>query len=133
MRARGERARAGEREAAALLEACGLDVIDSQVTIAYAIEVDGRAWSVPLRADYLVRDRATRETYVAEVKTGALAPRIDHAATRRQLLEYAVAFSSALGADGVLLVDVEARAIHAVSFPIAAANRRTRRVLRTGS
>lgn len=117
MRARAHRARAGELDAITLLEACGLDVIDSQVAIEYPIEVDGETVMVSLRADHLVRDRDTRATYIAEVKTGLLAPRIDTAATRRQLLEYAVAFHSAFGAAGVLLVDAEARAIHSVVFP----------------
>ena len=41
--------------------------------------------------------------FVAEVKTGALAPSLDHAPTRRQILEYCAAFD----VDGALLVDAE--------------------------
>ncbi len=54
---------------------------------------------------------------VAEVKTGERAPSLTTAATRRQLLEYAVAY----GADGVLLVDPEAGAIREVDFALAVA------------
>ena len=50
---------------------------------------------------------------MAEVKTGAVATKIETAATRRQMLEYAVAF----GTDGVLLVDMQAREIRDVVFP----------------
>lgn len=46
------------------------------------------------------------------MKTGKLAPRLDHAATRRQLLEYRVAF----GVDGVLLVDAEAERVTVVEL-----------------
>lgn len=123
LRARFARAAAGERGAAALLEAHGLDVLGAQVSIEYPIEVDGEIVLVPLRADYVVRDPKTRARYVAEVKTGALAPRIDTAATRRQLLEYEVAFD----VDGVLLVDAEARAIHSVAFSSASRTQTRRR------
>jgi hypothetical protein len=49
---------------------------------------------------------------VAEVKSGKLAPRIETAATRRQLLEYRVAFD----VDGVLLVDEEAGRVSEIVF-----------------
>jgi hypothetical protein len=51
---------------------------------------------------------------VAEVKTGTLAPRIETATTRRQLLEYRVAFA----VDGVLLVDADAGTVRRVEFPL---------------
>ena len=50
---------------------------------------------------------------MAEVKTGRLAPRLETSATRRQLLEYRVAFD----VDGVLLVDVDAGRVHSLEFP----------------
>ncbi len=50
---------------------------------------------------------------MAEVKTGAAAPQLSTAATRRQLLEYRVAFD----VDGVLLVDAEAGRVQRVVFP----------------
>ena len=64
------------------------------------------------RADYLVARNVER--YVAEVKTGRLAPRIDTATTRRQLLEYRLAFD----VDGVLLVDAESAKVHRIVFPL---------------
>jgi hypothetical protein len=60
-----------------------------------------------------VRSRVGR--YIAEVKTGRAAVRLDTAATRRQLLEYRVAFD----VDGVLLVDAEAGEIRLVEFPLS--------------
>jgi hypothetical protein len=74
---------------------------------------DGEPQAIELRADLLV-SRAGRR-FVAEVKTGASAPRLQTPATRRQLLEYSVAYD----ADGVLLVDIDAQRIHEVRFPHA--------------
>lgn len=106
------RAREVERQAARLLEARGYTVLGSQIETRYTLVVDGDATEVTLRADYLVA-RAGRQ-FVAEVKSGMVAPRLDTAATRRQLLEYRVAFQ----VDGVLLVDGEARRVHEVTFPM---------------
>lgn len=105
-------ARRGEKEARAFLETRGYDVVGEQVTVAYEVVVDGEAITVTLSADYLVRRGGRR--LVAEVKTGEVAPKIETRATRRQLLEYHVAF----GADGVLLVDMTARTVREVVFPL---------------
>ena len=120
VRVRNAHAHDGEREAAALLEAHGYTVVGRQVTIDYPVELDGELVEMTLRADYLV----TREGYsfIAEVKTGIHAPRIDTAATRRQLLEYDVAF----GVDGILLVDADAGRIHSVAFPMLTRRRALR-------
>lgn len=105
--------RAGEGEASAVewLEGLGYEILGAQVSIDYPVCVDERLTIVTLRADYLVR-RDGRD-YVAEVKTGGVAPRIETAATRRQLLEYRVAFA----VDGVLLVDAERQRVQVVTFP----------------
>lgn len=105
-------ARRGEKEARALLSARGFTVLGEQVSTSYAIEVDGQRVDVSVFADYLVERGGRR--YVAEVKTGEQAPKIETRATRRQLLEYHVAFDAA----GVLLVDMNAKAIREVVFPL---------------
>ena len=110
-RRRAARAGAGEARAASLLAAAGYRVIEQQACVEWAPLVDGAPHVILLRADYLVVSRAG-ELLVAEVKTGDVAPSLDAAATRRQLLEYAVAFA----ADGVLLVCPEHDAIHRVDF-----------------
>lgn len=80
--------------------------------------VDGEPLAVELHADYLVEgqpgDDGRCERLVAEVKTGDQAPLLTTAATRRQLLEYRVAWR----ADGVLLVCPERGQIHRVDFPL---------------
>lgn len=101
----------GEADAEALLEEAGYEILEVQAPGSWGMEVDGEPVEVAVRADFLVsRDGAT---YVAEVKTGRLAPDPRHPATRRQLLEYAFAFQP----DGLLLIDVEEGAIIEVRFP----------------
>ncbi len=112
-RSRMLRARRGEHAARGLLISLGFEVMDAQAPGSVVLQVDGERSVHAVRADYLVR-RGGR-TFVAEVKTGARAPSLDHAPTRRQLLEYRSAFAI----DGILLVDPEARRVREVSFPDA--------------
>ncbi|HEU5060064.1 MAG TPA: hypothetical protein VFU21_26210 [Kofleriaceae bacterium] len=109
-RRRCARAAAGEREAEGLLADRGFSILDRQAGLVWAIECDGEPHAVELRADLLVERGGRR--YVAEVKTGVAAPLLTNAATRRQLLEYCVAYQ----VDSVLLVDIDAQAIREVTF-----------------
>lgn len=111
-RRRARRAVEGEHEAEALLRDAGYDVCDRQVALTWTIMCDGEAVDIELRADLIVERDGAR--YVAEVKTGEHAPRISNAATRRQLLEYLVAYK----ADGVLLVDVPEERVQQVEFGV---------------
>jgi len=111
-RRRGARAVQGEREAEHLLGRLGYAVVARQVSLEWAIACDGEDHPVDLRADLLVERDGRR--YVAEVKTGISAPLLTNAATRRQLLEYCVAYQ----VDAALLVDVEAERVREVSFPL---------------
>ena len=110
-RRRAARALAGESDAEALLAGAGYRVIDRQVSHTWRFACDGEPVEAALRCDLLVDGPDGR--LVAEVKTGAAAPRLETAATRRQLLEYQIAY----GADGVLLVDAEAGQVRRVEFP----------------
>jgi Holliday junction resolvase-like predicted endonuclease len=112
MRRRAQRARAGEVAAEALLESQGFRIIARQPQRQWSLTVDGEPRTVDMRADLLAERRGL--TYVAEVKTGTVAPRLDTAATRRQLLEYRLAY----GVQGVLLVDMSEGTIHEVVFPL---------------
>lgn len=110
LQSRFARGAEGEREAIAILERHGYAIEAAQIATTYAVDVDGEPTRVAVRADYLVVRHGER--YVAEVKTGALAPRLDTAATRRQLLEYQHAFA----VRGVLLVDADAATVRTVAF-----------------
>lgn len=109
---RASRALRGEKNAETLLAAKGYRVIDRQVTRIFNVRVDELTHAIELRADLLVN--RGEKTFVAEVKTGEQAPSIETANTRRQLLEYRVAFD----VDGVLLVDVENDSVQDVVFPL---------------
>lgn len=121
VRARLERARArehnvrakrGERDAERLLRAHGYSICERQLRASYTILVDQVATPVELVFDLVVERNGERR--IAEVKTGAHAPRLSRAETRRQLLEYQLA----TGTRGVLLVDPEAETLTEISFPI---------------
>ncbi|MEZ4392375.1 MAG: hypothetical protein R3A48_14905 [Polyangiales bacterium] len=101
----------GELRAEPLLRRLGYEVLARQARGGYDLAVDGEPCAIALRADFLVARGGRR--FVAEVKTGRLAPRLETSATRRQLLEYRVAFD----VDGVLLVDVDAGRVRALEFP----------------
>ena len=105
------RAGEGEKYAAEFLRHAGFDILGTQVASRYELIVDGAPVTIEVRADLIV-ERA-RKRFVVEVKTGKLAPRLETAATRRQLLEYQLAFE----AEGVLLFDAEASALRTVTFP----------------
>jgi hypothetical protein len=110
-RRRAARAGAGEDRAGSLLVAAGFRIVARQARVEWVPLVDGEPFATELRADYLVE--ADGELFVAEVKTGDEAPSLATAATRRQLLEYSIAFA----VDGVLLVCPERDEIKRVEFP----------------
>ena len=111
-RRRGARAVRGEQDAEELLEDHGFEILERQLRKNWVLDCDGENAEFELRADLLVaRDG---QQYIAEVKTGERAPDLRNAATRRQLLEYAVAYESPT----ILLVDVEGEEIHEVTFPL---------------
>jgi len=123
-RRRAGRAIAGEDTAAGMLARAGFRIVGRQVRVWWSPTIDGVPCETELRADYLVE--ADGEVLVAEVKTGEQAPQLSTAATRRQLLEYSIAFGAfgAHGARGVLLVCPELGTISRVEFPLTGANRR---------
>lgn len=104
-------AQAGEGAAEALLEAEGFSVLERQVSVEGALCLDGDEVAFRVRLDLRVeRDGLL---YIAEVKTGTLAPDPSFPATRRQLREYA----ALLPDHGILLVDMESETITEVAFP----------------
>lgn len=109
-RGRNRVAQDGEAEAEVILERLGYRVVERQARAAWSMVVDGEEQPIEVRADLIVTRKG--RTFVAEVKTGTLAPDPTHPPTRRQLLEYSLVF----GASEILLVDVPSRAVRSVSF-----------------
>jgi hypothetical protein len=112
LRERARRGAEGELEAEPLLRRLGYRIEARQAVGTWTVHVGAEPREVQVRADFLVR-RGSR-LLAADVKTGRLAPRIESAATRRQLLEYRLAFE----VDGVLLVDVENGQAQEVEFTL---------------
>lgn len=102
---RAKRGRIAEQRAASLLERRGYRIVASQVEWPCELLVDGRETRYKVRGDYLVERRG--RTYLAEVKSGAQATRIENPATRRQVLEYLSVFP----VSSVLLVDMESETV----------------------
>lgn len=98
--ARRRRGARGERDARSLLRRAGYRIVAEQPEGAIELLLDGERTPLPLRADFLVQRGGAR--FVADAKTGKSAD-VRHAATRRQLLEYALAYDC----EGALLVDPE--------------------------
>lgn len=102
---------AAERRAESLLRRRGYRVVGRQVRRRWPVVVGGRRDHVDLRVDLVVTRGGRR--FVAEVKHGDLVASAAHGPTRRQLLEYLLAY----GTDGVLLVDAGAGTIDEIRFP----------------
>ncbi len=89
-------------------------MLGRQVPGSWTVLADGEPVTFGLRADYLVVRDDRR--YIAEVKTGRVAPRLSHGPTRRQLLEYSAAFDVC----GVILVDADADTLTHVEVDFSA-------------
>ena len=109
---RSKRAQRGEMHAERLLRKAGFRIEGRQVPKTVTIMIDGVPAEYSLRADFVCRKKKLR--FVAEAKTGSVAPSVHHRPTRRQLLEYRYAFD----VDGVLLVDAETDVVHHIVFPM---------------
>lgn len=116
LRLQVDRAQAAERRAARLVEAAGFRICAQQVTGGYTFVIDGQPRLARVRADLIARD--SRRRYVVEVKTGSAA-KPNLATTRRQLLEYHLAFA----VQGVILADLERNRLHRVHFAFTRAGR----------
>lgn len=106
-----KRALVAERAALDLLRHEGYHVLDTQLRQTWTVRHGAQEFDINLRADVLVRRGPQR--FIAEVKSSAAVADPRHGPTRRQLLEYAIAY----GTDGVLLVDMHAGRVEEISFP----------------
>lgn len=101
----------GERDAEKLIKQLGYKIVLRHPPATYAMAVDGEPQGVPLTADFLLELKGKR--VIAEVKTGKAA-KIEQAETRRQMLEYQLAF----GVDALLLIDMDTKQVRTVRFPL---------------
>lgn len=109
-RKRARRAVRGEARAERLARRLGYRVDARQLAGRHRVEIDGVPVQVQLRADLSLHGSGDR--LIGEVKTGQGAdPTFE--ATRRQLLEYAVAYRS----PEILLFDMRTETVRRVRFP----------------
>ena len=101
----------GEKQALKLLKRAGYRVTETQVSGEIDIEIDGVLEGHKVRADALATKAG--QIFLVEVKGGETAADPRNRQTRRQLLEYALAFDT----DGLLLVDTVNRQIRTIRFP----------------
>ena len=101
----------GEDIALALLERAGFEIVSTQAGATISVEVDNVTETYRVRADAIVRKQG-RE-FLVEMKGTSTSADIGNRQTRRQLLEYAVAFE----VDECLLVNAEDETIQIVRFP----------------
>ena len=109
-RSRNAGAQRGEAFAEELLTDQGFRILERQVRRQGTFYIDGEAIDFDVRVDLLVERGG--EQFVAEVKTGTLAPDPCHPPTRRQLREYAELFPEC----GLLLVDADMGEVLEVEF-----------------
>ena len=101
----------GEALAWKMLKRAGYHVTQTQVSGEIDIEVDGVLEAHTVRADALAQK--DEQLFLVEVKGGQASADPRNRQTRRQLLEYALAFDT----DGLLLVDAANRRIRTIRFP----------------
>lgn len=111
------KAKKSEVKALDLLYRHGYQVLDIQKDAFYTLYVDNKPFKACVKADVIVKK--ANKTYVAEVKSGKKAPSPTLPATRRQLLEYFMAYKP----DGLLLVDMEKEKIRKIEYPISKNNK----------
>ena len=102
---------AGERRAEAVLEREGYEILERQTLGGYQLKVDGAPVSINLRADFIAKKDG--QIVLAEVKAGRDNATASVRATRRQLLEYTLAFD----VDALALVDVTNERVIQIEFP----------------
>ena len=100
-----------EKDAEKLLKKLGYTLLQRQPPGSYWAVADGEPLAVKVTGDLLVELKG--KTFMAEVKTGKAA-KLDNAETRRQMLEYQLAFP----VDGILLVDMDEKKVRTIRFPL---------------
>ncbi len=100
-----------EKDAEKLLKKLGYNVMQKQPPATYWAVVDGEPKSFNVSGDLLLEKGG--QSFLAEVKTGKAA-KLENEATRRQILEYQLAF----GVDGILLLDMDAKVMRTIRFPL---------------
>jgi CRISPR/Cas system-associated exonuclease Cas4 (RecB family) len=110
LRKRFSKSRQAEKEAEKILRKNGYAIIDAQKSKPLLITIGDKIHRYLVRIDYLVRKRG--KVFVVEVKSGEKIPYITNRETRRQMLEYYLAYQPC----GILLLNMKNKNISEVKF-----------------
>ena len=110
LRKRFSKSRQAEKEAEKILRKNGYTVIDAQKSKPLLITVGDKIHRYLVRIDYLARKGG--KVFVVEVKSGEKIPYITNRETRRQMLEYYLAYQPC----GILLLNMKNKSISEVKF-----------------
>ncbi len=105
-----QHAKAVEKDAEKLLKEEGYKILSSQDRGIYKLKVNGETKEILVIPDFVVKKNG--KVFIAEVKRGKEVGSIKNSHTRRQLLEYFMAYAP----DGVLLLDMNNFTINTVEF-----------------
>jgi Holliday junction resolvase-like predicted endonuclease len=117
LRKRFSKSRQAEKEAEKILKKNGYAIIDAQKSKPLLITIGDKIHRYLVRIDYLVRKRG--KVYVVEVKSGEKIPYITNRETRRQMLEYYLAYQPS----GILLLNMKNKNISEVKFQFESTSR----------
>ncbi|MGB6370291.1 MAG: hypothetical protein WBF68_04585 [Atribacterota bacterium] len=117
LRKRFSKSRQAEKEAEKILRKNGYAIIDVQKSKPLLITIGGKIHRYLVRIDYLARKRG--KVYVVEVKSGEKIPYITNRETRRQMLEYYLAYQPS----GILLLNMKNKSISEVKFQFESTSR----------
>ncbi len=99
-----------EKKAERWLKRNGFQIMEKQQSRPLIIQIGETCHRYLIRTDFLVKKGGRK--YIVEVKSGQKNSRITHRDTRRQLLEYLLAFKSY----GIILFDMERKKFSEVKF-----------------
>ena len=117
LKQRFSKSRQAEKEAEKILRKRGYTIIDVQKCKPLLITIGDKIHRYLVRIDYLVRKRG--KVYVVEVKSGEKIPYITNRETRRQMLEYYLAYQPS----GIILLNMKSRSISEVKFQFESTSR----------
>jgi len=110
LRKRFSKSRQAEKEAEKILKRNGYAIIDAQKSKPLLVTIGDKVHHYLVRIDYLARKKG--KIYVVEVKSGEKIPYITNRETRRQMLEYYLAYQPS----GILLLNMKNKSISEVKF-----------------
>ena len=110
LKKRFSKSRLAEKEAGKLLQKKGYTIVDIQKSKPILITIGDKIHRYFIRIDYLVRKKG--KVYVVEVKNGEKNSYITNRDTRRQMLEYFLAYQP----NGILLLNMKNKRISEVKF-----------------